>query len=67
MLKFFPYLKNTKKMTDKQKETVKSFDDKKKVDLHNKVFGTNIVYCNCPDILKSVSERLEIALIYQEL
>ena len=64
--KMFPYVRTAKKITDKQKETIKTGSPKLRVTLHNKIFGTNIAYCECPHIWNEVLERLEITVIYQE-
>lgn len=65
--KLFPYITNAKKVTDKQKEVINGTDIKKKIDVHNKIFGTTIQYCECPEIWKDIEERLTLTLLYQDL
>lgn len=64
LLKFFPYLQNSNELLETDIEIIENGTQKEKIELHNRIFNTDITYCECPDIWKQVNERLEVKLIY---
>lgn len=64
LLKFFPYLQNSNELLETDIEIIENGTQKEKIELHNRIFNTDIIYCECPDIWKQVNERLEVKLIY---
>lgn len=65
LLKFFPYLKNSLDLTDEEIEIFNNGTNEEKNKIYNRVYQTNITYCNCPDVWKMINERLEIKIIMQ--